>query len=402
MSSKSGANQQTVKAANRGLVLEQVLNKHVVSRAEIARTLGLTKTTLTNITNELIAEGILTEVNPVENVPGRGRRAIELGLSENAPKICGVMIRRGSWRVILADLTGQIIKSVDYFYEGLVTPAFLEIKLKEMLAEIMADHHQRILAAGIACLGPLNIKLGRLLSPQQFFTEPEDFDIVSLVESATGLKAYLCNDATAGALAEKLFGQGKNEENFMYISTLNGIGAGFYLENKLYNGETGQNGELGHMSINFMGPQCSCGNRGCLELYADVQRILNSNPQYHQLFPGHTLLEKKHVTILDVMDFLENEDPLAMDVMSRYCQYLACAVSNLITQLNINRVILAGAPGMHSHFMEEMLAYMINQKTFVTKYCPITVVRSDFGCDSPLYGSVGVVLEKIFRGGSII
>lgn len=392
MSSKSGANQQTVKAANRGLVLEQVLCQDVTSRAEIARTLGLTKTTLTNITNELIAEEILTESELVEDAAGRGRRAIRLKLSPQAPKICGVLIQRGNWQVIIADLKGHIIKNISYKYSGLVTVEFFKGKLQEMLKELLQGQLERILAVGVSCLGPLNIKSGKLLSPTNFFTCTQEFGLVEFIEEVTDLPVHLCNDATAGALAEKLFGQGKNEENFMYISTLNGIGAGFYLDNKLYNGECGQNGELGHMSINFMGPQCECGNRGCLELYADVQRIC---AEQRVNYPEHKLWVKESVTILDMMELLEEDDPMAKDVMTRYCEYLSCAVSNLITQLNINRVILTGRAG---HFMVSTLESMINQRSLMARYQPIKVSPSELDWDAPLYGSVGIVLEKIFKG----
>lgn len=399
---ENGSKQQTIKEQNRALVLQCVLNRHILSRAEIARQLGLTKTTLTNIVNDLIADGILVESDAVpmheEAVAAVGRKSIGLVLSPNAPLIGGVLIQRGNLHVILSDLQGKILTDRKYTYNGLISPKEFQKNLRELYFAARAESDRPMLAIGIACVGPLNILDGTLLNPHHFFTEPFDFDIVSFFASFTHLPVYLCNDATAGAIAEKLFGLGRDEDNFVYISTFNGIGAGFYLDNKLYNGEIGQNGELGHMSINFMGPKCVCGNNGCLELYADIPGILRHYDHFREFFPEHPLFKACDHTILDVLTLIDGGDVLAMAVMSDYCRYLECAVSNLMTQLNINLVILAGSPNTTNHFFEHTLMHMINKKTASARDQRIRVEKSQFGLDSPLPGSVGIVIDKIFNG----
>ena len=79
-------------------------------------------------------------------------------------------------------------------------------------------------------------------------------------------------------------------------------------------------------------------------------------------------------------------------------RYLAAAVSNLIAQLNVSLVILAGSPRTTSSFFEHTLAHMMNQNSLIGKYRQNLVVKSDFGLDSPLYGSAGIVIDKIFSG----
>lgn len=101
-------------------------------------------------------------------------------------------------------------------------------------------------------------------------------------------------------------------------------------------------------------------------------------------------------TILDVLTFIDAGDVLAMSILTEYCRYLAAAVSNLISQLNVNLVILAGSPRTTSSFFEHTLTYMMNQNSPIGKYRQNLVVKSDFGLDSPLYGSAGIVLDKIF------
>lgn len=404
MLNRNGSKQQTIKEKNRALVLQCVLNRNILSRAEIARYLGLTKTTLTNIVNELIADDILIESetissNTAEGSSGMGRKSIGLALSPKAPLIGGVLIQRGNFHVVFSDLQGRLVTDQKYTYSGLISPEEFQTRLKELFNNARAHTGRPLLAIGLSCAGPLNIVEGKLLNPHNFFTLPYECDIVSFFSELTdGLPVYLCNDATAGAIAEKLFGVGRNEDNFVYISTFNGIGAGLYLNNKLYNGEFGQNGELGHMSINFMGPKCSCGNNGCLELYTDIQRIIDDYDHFKAVFPRHPFFQKRGNTILDVLSLIDDGDVLAMAVMSEYCKYLACAVSNLIAQLNIKLVILAGSSKTENPFFERTLAHMVNKQAFMAKYQKNLVVKSPFGLDSPLYGSVGIVIDKIFNG----
>lgn len=395
---QAGSRQQTIKKKNRALVLQAVLNQNIVSRAEIARRLGLTKTTLTNLVSELIEEGILTESEAISPEGGMGRKSIGLDLAENAPLVCGVLIQRGNLHAALANLKGEILTDNCCRYTGLIEPRLFREKLAELYRQTCGQARQQILAVGVSCVGPLNIVDGTLLSPHNFFTEPAEFPIVSFLEELSGLPVWLCNDATAGAVAEKLWGKGRGQENFVYISTFNGIGAGFYLENKLYNGEFGQNGELGHMSINFLGPKCACGNNGCLELYADIPTIVNGYRHFREYLPDHPLFRMEAPTILDVLTLIDAGDVLAMSILTEYCRYLAAAVSNLIAQLNVSLVILAGSPRTTSSFFEHTLAHMMNQNSLIGKYRQNLVVKSDFGLDSPLYGSAGIVIDKIFSG----
>lgn len=396
MLKQAGSRQQTIKEKNRALVLQAVLNRHIVSRAEIARNLGLTKTTLTNLVSELIEQGILTESETLEG-GGMGRKSIGLDLGENAPLLCGVLIQRGNLHVVLANLKGEILTDSSYRYRGLIEPEQFQNKLAELYRQTLSQAKQPILGVGISCVGPLNIVDGMLLNPHNFFTEPFEFPITSYLEALSGVPVWLCNDATAGAIAEKLFGKGREEANFIYISTFNGIGAGFYLDNKLYNGEFGQNGELGHMSINFMGPKCPCGNNGCLELYANIPEIVCRYAHFREYLPDHPLFQIEPPTILDVLMLIDSGDVLAMSILTDYCRYLAAAVANLITQLNVKLVILAGSPHTANNFFEHTLTHMINEKSLMGKYQQNLVVKSDFGLDSPLYGSIGMILDKIFN-----
>ena len=393
---QTGSRQQNIKEKNRALVLRAVLNGGLRSRAEIARSLGLTKTTLTNIVSELIEAEILTESEPIPTGTG-GRKSIGLSLSPKAPLLCGILVQRGCLRVILSDLRGEIQTDCAWRFHGLISPALFREKLAALCRECLAGTEKPVLAAGISCAGPVNTAEGTFC-PHRFFTEPAFFPIRRFAEEQTGLRCFLLNDATAGAIAEKLFGKGREEDNFIYISTWNGIGAGFYLENRLYCGETGQSGELGHMSINFTGPKCACGGSGCLELYADIPAIAGRFSHLRQSLPGHPLLGETPPALPEAAALADKGDPLAMAVVTEYCRYLAAACASLITQLDVRLLILAGSSRPDGHFFPDTLARFINEKAPPAFSQPCRAVQSGFGSDSPLYGSIGMLLDRIFRG----
>lgn len=89
---------------------------------------------------------------------------------------------------------------------------------------------------------------------------------------------------------------------------------------------------------------------------------------------------------------------LAMTVVTEYCRYLAVACTNLITQLDIRMLILSGSSRPEGHFFPETLARLVNEKVLIFSSQPCRAVQSGFGADSPLYGSVGMLLDRIFRG----
>ena len=396
MTRENGSRQQNVRQHNRALVLRAVLNEGVRSRTELAERLGLTRMALSNLAGELLADGILTETESAPSRAGAGRRSVGLALSPDAPLVCGALIRRGELRTVLCDLAGTPLLREDFRFSGLIPPDEARRVLRGQYERLARDCGRPILAVGVAAAGPLNVPAGTA-APDGLFDRPEVFDAAGFYAGISGRPVFLCNDATAGALGERLFGAGRGEDNFVYISTLNGIGAGLFLDGRLYNAGIGQNGELGHMSIQFDGPRCACGGRGCLELYADPGRILASNPDYAARYPRHPFFGGETPSFPELHRYAGRGDPLACEVLREYCRYLAFAVRNLGAQLSVGLVVLAGAPDAGGRVFERTLREQLGREQ--SAICPpLRVTESPFGMDAPLYGSAGIVIERVFEG----
>ena len=145
-----GTNLTNVKERNRALALRLISTGQSVSRANLARSMHLTKTTLGNIVSDLIANDIIREYthSSSEADSSLGRKPIILDLSPNSPLIAGMLIKRGLLSVILADLKGRIITQEDYRYDSLDTDTLIETLLK-LLDKLRKGQSRRGAAIGL-------------------------------------------------------------------------------------------------------------------------------------------------------------------------------------------------------------------------------------------------------------
>ena len=164
---KTGSNIQDVKSKNRMLVLKHIATSSGISRVDIARSTGLSKMTVGNIVTELLSSGLAEETINVSNNTSAsyGRRPILLTLAQNSPCICGMLIKRKLFQIILSDLGGRIFKQVDYPYDTLDSSEDLLQILTKAYTECAESTKRRIIAIGIASLGPLDSSKGIILNP---------------------------------------------------------------------------------------------------------------------------------------------------------------------------------------------------------------------------------------------
>lgn len=395
-----GSKQNTIKQINRGMVLQMILLEMAVTRADISRRLGLTKTTLTNIVSELIESGVVIEAdNGTAEPSGAGRKSIQLDVGAGAPLICGILLQRRCIVTAVSDLKGRIVAQENHDYHKELSHDTLKEIITAQFRSISSKVSNRIFAVGISSLGPIDVHRGLLLQPQRFYTEKSNFPLVDFVRELTQVPVFLCHDVSAAALAEKIFGSMRDESNFIYLMTIHGIGAGLFLDNKNFVGDTGQNGELGHTSIDYNGIECSCGRKGCVEQYANTQAILNANKAYADYFPNHTLWDReRNVGLFDVISLAEKRDPLAMILLNQYCRALARAVVTLTQTLGVKNVIITNLLEADNNVFELMLEKEINQLDNQEWNDRVMVRKSAFGTHGALFGSFAIILDRIFQG----
>jgi predicted NBD/HSP70 family sugar kinase len=260
-------------SANERVILAALRDGAVVSRADLARSTGLPKTTVTGVIARLLRRGLVVEHGAPQRSPASGR-----GRPPGRVALAGPT---GSVAVI--SLSHPTIRTGVVGYDGVIqTRRDAPLRRDEGQQRVL-DRALRLLAspgdpAGCAVIGvpaPFQRGVGVLAGrvPEEVRTAvpelPDVFgwltsDPVPVIAQRLGVPVTADNDANLGALGEATFGAGRGIDSFIYLKAVEGLGAGLILNGRLYRGARGLAGELAHIQVRDDGPWCACGGRGCL------------------------------------------------------------------------------------------------------------------------------------------
>ena len=198
-------------------------------------------------------------------------------------------------------------------------------------------------AIGIACGGPLDPFAGIIQSPPGL-PGWDDVPLVAKVEAALQRPTVVDNDATACAIAEWWFGAGRERgvRHLIYLTISTGVGGGLILDGRVYRGAVGNAGELGHLTVDYLGRQCGCGRRGCLEAYASGPQIAARARERMAAGRESSLAALPEVTAREVAAAAGAGDALAREVWDETTAILGSAVANILDVFNPELVVLGG------------------------------------------------------------
>ncbi|WP_078543779.1 ROK family protein [Litchfieldia alkalitelluris] len=232
-------------------------------------------------------------------------------------------------RVALVEDHGMILKELNEKTEVEKGPEFVINKMVRMINEI--NQGENVKSVGIGAPGPLDLKKGLILDPPHLpgWTE---IPLVRILEKETGLNVFLDNDANAAALAESLLGAGRDYESVYYITISTGVGAGFVINGKIFQGAQGYAGEIGNMIVNNAGQSYLGLNRGALEGITSGSSITRE---------GMVRLGVKGGTE-EVFLLAKNGDIVANEIIDEVIKHMAIAIANIIHTINPAVFILGG------------------------------------------------------------
>lgn len=169
--------------------------------------------------------------------------------------------------------------------------------------------------------------------------------IVKMFEDEFNMPVTLENDGVCAVCGELYAGAGRKYNNFVMLTIGTGIGGGIIVEGKPYSGITNLAGEFGHMTINYGGPQCMCGNTGCYELYASITALISQTKKKIEQYPNSLLANMGvgQVTGKTAFDAARAGCPVGMEVVDTYIGYLAYGIRNVLKTFDPRAIILGGA-----------------------------------------------------------
>jgi predicted NBD/HSP70 family sugar kinase len=254
---------------------------------------------------------------------------------------------------------------------------------------------KKVLGIGVACIGPLDIQNGVILEPPNFHTL-KSIPIRQLLEQEFNCPVYVDNDMNASALAEKLYGKGRDVRNFVYIGVTNGIGAGIIAENTLFAGDMGFSGEIGHTIIDCDGPKCACGNTGCLELYASIPVIVSQAVNSIALGMVSKLSEHDVIEWKDIVRCAKASDRLALNLIDRLCLYISIGLVNMVNLFDPQIIYMGHDIALAGNLVTGKLKQYLAEKTISRRYKSVPVEISTFSDKAPVIGSVAILLNRLF------
>jgi predicted NBD/HSP70 family sugar kinase len=322
------ASSETARRINRDIVLELIRENQPISRADLSRRSGLQRSTVSQIVEQLIRERWVREGSVA--ISARGRRPTMLGLNEELGVIA-IDIRPVQAIVAVVDLNGRLLSRVQV---PITSDPAASIRLVNEAAHRMRDALPRFSIQGIGVSLP-----GRVdPATQRLIFAPNlrwpDFDLKGAIESKLRLPVKMENAANACLIAELTFGRLDGIRNIVLVTISEGVGTGIFANGHLITGDGGRAGEFGHAPIDKDGPLCSCGRRGCWEVFASCRAALR---YYRELRP-----KARDLAFHDLLLMAEDGDASAAAALEMQAKEIARGLGLLIAGLAPSMILVAG------------------------------------------------------------
>jgi glucokinase len=222
---------------------------------------------------------------------------------------------------------------------------------------------------GVGSPGPLELPSGRLGAPPNL-PGFEGFELKQTLENMLQVPVYVEHDSNAAALAECYGGAGKkHEERSMCMLTLGtGVGAGLVLEGRIWHGMNGMAGEAGHIPVAPNGPRCSCGGRGCLELYASASGIYRTASELASAGDSPEilrLLKSEAWSILELARLADDGDAQAREIFGEAGRYLGAGLAGLVNVLNLPLYVIGGGVANAWHLFAPAMIEALTELSYV-------------------------------------
>lgn len=385
------ATSETARDINRRVVLNLIRSHQPISRADLARCSGLQRSTVSAITEQLIAERWVRE-GAIGQLP-RGRKPTFLHLNADRAAVIGINLRPIRTDVALADLSGRFLAQ-QTIQTGDNPTEFIAELSGRLRTLIKANPQIDYEGIGISVPGRVDPTTHRLIfAPNLNWGE---VDLKTPLEKATGLSVEIENAAMACALTELWFGnQTDGARNFATVTVSEGIGVGLIVNGERVRGNSGLAGEFGHISIQDEGAPCHCGNIGCWEVFASNNAAIE---HYMQVAVNHRNGKPPGRTtapaIEDLLRLVEQGNLKALETVERMARYLGQGLAMVMISVAPEVILLVGEVTTAWQHIEPIMWQEINKRCRV----PIKtrIIPSDHTTQPRLRGAVALILQKHF------
>lgn len=376
-------------------VFEHVRGAGRAARADVTRALGISPGSVTTLTADLIATGLLREVEGLPRESGRGRPPTALEVVPESHHVIGIKLSDERHTAVLTDFAGNICA------DATLATTQRRKSLGELLDEVAALMDSLIAksgmdfgdisAVGIGVSGMVESQTGTIAwSP---LLTHRDVPLKDAFMRRFEIPVYLDNDANLLTLAELWFGVGREMSDFVVVTVEHGVGMGLVLNNRLFRGSRGMGMELGHIKVQLDGALCRCGQRGCLEAYladyalAREAAIAIDQPAGQLQSPARTLE--------DLFAQAKDGNQAARTIFRRAGRYLSVGLANIIQLFDPELIILAGERMQYDYLYEDEVIREMESLTLLEGRKPPRIVTHAWGDFVWARGATALALSAV-------
>jgi predicted NBD/HSP70 family sugar kinase/DNA-binding CsgD family transcriptional regulator len=374
-------------------VLNLLWREREISRSEVARRLGLSRSTVSGIVATLLHAGIVTEVGLA---PSRGgRRPVVLRFADEACCILGVEMGAAHVSVFLGDLRGRRLAAGHVVHPVRSDPEGtrrLIVELCQQCLDQRPSGGHELLGIGVAVPSPVVPErpdgLSRAVMPQWQGRS-------QLLEALApfGVPVLIDNDANLGALAEGWWSPDPKAADVLFLKVATGVGSGRFVAGTIARGATSQAGEIEHMVIDPQGAACACGRRGCLGTRVGRPALVAHATQLCARHPDSVLVGHE-LTIDALVDAARAGDPVGSRVAQSAADALGNAVAVAVNLVNPAEIVVGGGIARLGDLLVEPVREHVGGRRSTGEASGTVVRTSRFGRETVAVGAATLVLQR--------
>jgi len=393
--------QMLVRQLNTAIILDCLRLNAPLSRAETSSKTGLNRSTVSSIVNQLVQEGLVREIEFQKDKLGRPGMLLEL--SPDGACAIGAEIGVGFVSIMLADFGAKPIWCKRVAVDPEIEQSAFIKRAGDLIQEALARAKRqgsRPLGIGVGVSGLVDVRQGELVfAPNLKWSH---VPIRQMLMERFDVPVFVENDANAAALGEYYFGVARGVENFIYLSADVGLGGGIVLGGKLFRGNGGYAGEVGHMAFDPNGDLCGCGRRGFWEslvspraVVRNIQATLQNGTDslIRQLADGNL----NNITFDQVIEAAQANDQVALCALQDVARWLGIGIANLVNTLNPELVVLGGGLARASMALTPVIETTVRENALEQPRKALKIAVSAYGSEACVVGAAAIVLDEILR-----
>jgi glucokinase-like ROK family protein len=395
------ADQNLVRKFNTAVVLKTIRLHAPLSRAEVAKSTGLNRSTVSKIINALLERKLVQET--ILQSDRIGRPGLLLELNPSGGFAIGLELGVDFISMVVTDFLANVLwrqrlksdarDSIDTILES-------AYRMTEEGLQKGYALNLHPLGIGLGIPGLVDLRHGELMFAPNLGWR--NIPLTKLWRQRFNLPVFVDNDAKAAAVGEYYFGTAQGVNNFIFLNAGVGLGAGIMINGELFRGSHGFSSEVGHMIMNPEGELCGCGKRGCWETQVSPRAVIRRfRETLRQGVPSTVLLaadnDMDNIVFETIVNAAKKGDHAALIAMQEVGEQLGLGIANLVNIFNPKMVILGSELNYASELLLPVVREVVKKYAMPLETQDLIISASAHGLDACVMGAIALVLDDILH-----